>query len=179
MSVSGASDGGASAGPLSGTSSPGDVAGRLVAAAVARSLTLATAESLTAGQVAAAIADVPGASAALRGGVVAYHNEVKAGVLGVDARLLESAGSVDAEVARQMALGARRACGADLAVSTTGVAGPAAHDGKAVGTVFIGWAGPDGSGARELRLDGDRTRIRAASREAALGLLLDLVGPVA
>ena len=100
-------------------------------------------------------------------------------MLGVDARLLDSAGSVDPEVARQMALGARRACGADLAVSTTGVAGPAAHDGKPVGTVFIGWAGPDGSGARELRLDGDRMRIRAASREAALGLLLELVGPVA
>nr|WP_149957833.1 CinA family protein [Zafaria cholistanensis] len=152
---------------------------RLVAAAAARSLTLATAESLTAGQVAAAIADVPGASAVLRGGVVAYHNEVKAAVLGVDAGLLESVGSVDREVARQMALGARRACGADLAVSTTGVAGPAAHDGQPVGTVFIGWAGPDGSGAHELRLDGDRMRIRAASRDAALGLLLDLVEPVA
>lgn len=186
-----ASDGGAPASPAppagpmpanppaadgpDGEAPPGNVAERLVTAAVARSLTLATAESLTAGQVAAAIADVPGASAALRGGVVAYHNEVKAGVLGVDAGLLHSAGSVDPEVARQMAVGARRACGADLAVSTTGVAGPAAHDGKPVGTVFVGWAGPDGSGARELKLGGDRRRIRAASGEAALGLLLEMV----
>lgn len=148
---------------------------RAVEEAASRSLTVATAESLTAGLVAAALADVPGSSAVLRGGVVSYHNDVKSALLGVDPVLLATSGSVDAEVARQMAVGARSACGSDLAVSTTGVAGPAAHDGQGVGTVFIGYAGPAGSGAERLHLTGDRQAIRAASRDAALARLLALV----
>lgn len=148
---------------------------RVVRSALALGRTVATAESLTAGLVAAAIADVPGASAVLRGGVVAYHNEVKEGLLGVDPVLLAGAGSVDAEVARQMAEGARTACGADLGVSTTGVAGPDPHDGKPVGTVFVGWASAASSGARELALDGDRPAIRTASRDAALECLAGLL----
>ncbi|MET1036274.1 MAG: nicotinamide-nucleotide amidohydrolase family protein [Arthrobacter sp.] len=151
------------------------LARRTVEAAAARSVTVATAESLTAGLVAAALADVPGSSAVLRGGVVSYHNDVKSGLLAVDPALLATSGSVDAEVARQMAVGARSACGSDLAVSTTGVAGPAAHDGQDVGTVFIGYAGPAGSGAERLDLTGDRQAIRAASRDAALARLLALV----
>jgi nicotinamide-nucleotide amidase len=152
-----------------------DPARRAVAAAVARSLTLATAESLTAGMVAARLAEVPGASAVLRGGVVSYHNEVKAGLLGVDPALLASKGSVDAEVARQMAEGARRACGADIGVATTGVAGPDPHDGQPVGTVYIGYATAVASGADLMRLEGDREQIRRASCEAALTRLGDLL----
>ncbi|MEE1621966.1 CinA family protein [Zafaria sp. Z1313] len=147
----------------------------LVERAAALGLTVATAESLTAGMVAAAIADVPGSSAVLRGGVVSYHNDVKHGLLGVDERLLAERGSVDPVVAEQMASGARRACGADYAVATTGVAGPAAHDGREVGTVYLGHAGPGGSGSRELRLDGGRQEIRAAARDAALALLGSLL----
>ncbi|MDQ4502681.1 nicotinamide-nucleotide amidohydrolase family protein [Sinomonas sp. ASV322] len=144
----------------------------VVAAYIARGLTAATAESLTAGLVAASLADVPGASAMLRGGVVSYANEVKSGLLGVSTALLAEAGSVDARVAREMASGARLACGADYAVSTTGVAGPEAHDGKPVGTVFVGIAGPGAASAREYRFSGSRAEIREAARDAALAALL-------
>jgi len=147
----------------------------IVSEGTRRALTVATAESLTAGWIAAAIADVPGASAVLRGGVVAYHNQVKQELLGVDEALLEDKGSVDPEVARQMAEGARRVCGADLAVSSTGVAGPQAHDGKDVGTVYIGYAFAGGSGSLGLHLAGGRQEIRAGARDAALEQLCALL----
>ena len=121
------------------------LAEQAVTGAIDRGLTVATAESLTAGMVAAVLADTPGASGMLQGGVVAYQNSVKAGVLGVPAELLDAVGAVDAQVAAAMAEGARRICGADIGVSTTGVAGPEPHDGKAVGTVFIGVATAEGS----------------------------------
>ncbi|MEA5454551.1 nicotinamide-nucleotide amidohydrolase family protein [Sinomonas sp. JGH33] len=147
----------------------------VVAAYISRGLTVATAESLTAGLVAATLADVPGASAMLRGGVVSYANGVKSGLLGVSTALLAEAGSVDARVAQEMAVGARSACGADYAVSTTGVAGPEAHDGKPVGTVFVGVAGPDATHALEYRFAGSRAEIREAARDAALAALLEAV----
>ncbi|MDN6200950.1 MAG: CinA family protein [Micrococcaceae bacterium] len=151
------------------------LAARIISEATRRGITVATAESLTAGWISAALADVPGASAVLRGGVVSYHNQVKQEVLGVDASLLESRGSVDAEVARRMAVGARRICTSDVAVASTGVAGPEAHDGKEVGTVFIGHAGPHGSGAVEFRFTGGRQAIRAQACERALERLLELI----
>ncbi|WP_233548719.1 CinA family protein [Galactobacter valiniphilus] len=116
------------------------LARELVTRAGAAGLTVATAESLTAGLVAATIADVPGASAVLRGGVVSYAVEVKASVLGVDAAWLAEHGPVDPRVAEEMAAGAARVCDADLGVSTTGVAGPEPHGGRAVGTVYLGVA---------------------------------------
>ncbi len=128
-----------------------------------RGLTVATAESLTAGLLAAALAEVPGASGTLQGGVVAYQNHVKERLLGVDSGLLARAGAVDAEVARQMADGVRRVAGADVGISTTGVAGPEAHQGKPVGTVYLGLAGMPGHGEPEavlLHLEGDRETIR-------------------
>ena len=138
-------------------------------------LTVATAESLTAGMVAAALADVPGASAVLLGGVVAYSNRIKASLLGVSAELLEEAGSVDAQVARQMAAGARRRLHADIAVSTTGAAGPEPHDGKPVGTVFIGLADASGSLSRGFRFTGDRAEIRRQACSQALAMLVGQV----
>jgi nicotinamide-nucleotide amidase len=142
---------------------------------VVHGATVATAESLTAGLIAAALAEVPGSSAVLRGGVVAYHNEVKQLLLGVPAALLARVGSVDPEVARRMALGARERCGADIGISSTGVAGPAPHDGKPVGLVYIGYATAHDSGALRLELAGDRAGIRAASRDAALAQLVRLL----
>ncbi|MFJ2619124.1 CinA family protein [Glutamicibacter sp. NPDC087344] len=139
-------------------------------------LQIATAESLTAGLIAATLAEVPGASAVLRGGVVSYSSDVKISVLGVDASLLAVSGSVDPEVARQMAVGAQRACGADVAVSATGVAGPEAHDGKSVGTVFIGWAFNNESGSREHHFVGDRAQIREQSTQAAINQLASILG---
>jgi nicotinamide-nucleotide amidase len=144
------------------------IAGEAVAAAVGRGVTVATAESLTAGMVAAVLADTPGASAMLQGGVVSYSNTVKRDVLGVSQDLLDAVGSVDEAVAAAMADGARRVCGADLAVSTTGVAGPDAHDGKAVGTVFVGVATAQGVQAFSYSFQGTRAEIRGLACGAAL-----------
>ncbi|NQD88152.1 nicotinamide-nucleotide amidohydrolase family protein [Paenarthrobacter sp. CM16] len=144
----------------------------VVAAAIAGKQTVATAESLTAGMVAASLANTPGASGMLQGGVVAYQNSVKSDVLGVPKELLAAVGSVDGGVAEAMADGARRACGASVGVSTTGVAGPDPHDGKAVGTVFIGIATEAGTQAFECSFTGDRQSIREQACEAALARLL-------
>lgn len=152
---------------------PTSAAAEVVSYGVVHKITVATAESLTAGLVAATIADIPGASAVLRGGVVSYANEVKAAVLGVSEALLAARGSVDPQVAEEMAAGTRVACGADFGISTTGVAGPDAHDGKSVGTVYIGWADATGAGNVEYHFAGDRASIRLQSRDAALSLLLD------
>jgi nicotinamide-nucleotide amidase len=151
---------------------PADVVTELVR----RGLRIATAESLTAGLLAATIADVPGASGTLQGGVVAYQNEVKEHLLGVDPGRLASHGAVDPGVAAQMAEGARRACAADIGVATTGVAGPEPHQGRAVGTVYLGIAGLPGPAAEELHLEGDREGIRRATVQAALRSVLQRLG---
>ena len=147
------------------------------ARAIARGLTVATAESLTAGMVAAVLADTPGASGMLQGGVVAYANSVKASILGVSRELLDAAGSVDGQVAAAMAAGARTACGTDVAVATTGVAGPEAHDGKDVGTVFIGLATAEGATSFAYHFEGGRQEIRALACGAALERLLEALSP--
>ncbi|MEH0111164.1 nicotinamide-nucleotide amidohydrolase family protein [Tersicoccus sp. MR15.9] len=152
--------------------------GRVIAAAVERGLTVATAESLTGGAVCAALVDVPGASAAVRGGVVSYHRDVKVALLGVDPGRLASHGAVDPEVAAQMAAGARTATGADVAVATTGVAGPEPHDGQPVGTVWIGVATHAGASAALHQFAGDRDAVRVAARDAALAALLEAVETV-
>jgi len=155
-----------------------ETATTVVGTAIRSGLTVATAESLTAGLVAAALANTPGASAMLQGGVVAYQNSVKAGILGVPEELLAAVGSVDGGVAEAMADGARRACAADIGISTTGVAGPEPHDGKGVGTVFIGVASPQGVGSFEYSFDGDRQSIREQACEAALARLLAALSDV-
>lgn len=146
----------------------GSAAAALIAELTARGETVAVAESLTGGLVVATLVGVPGASAVVRGGVVAYATPVKHSVLGVSDTLLASNGAVDPEVARQMATGVRTALAVDGAaatwgISTTGVAGPDPQDGKPVGTVFVGIASEDGATAYELHLDGDREAIRQAT----------------
>ncbi|MFJ2889014.1 CinA family protein [Streptomyces sp. NPDC087305] len=143
--------------------------------------TLAVAESLTGGLVAAEITSVPGASKAFRGSVTAYATELKHQLLGVDAALLSERGAVDAQVAAQMAAGVRKALGADWGIATTGVAGPEPQDGQPVGTVFVAVDGPFGpdSGAAgggkvaALRLNGGRAEIRMESVRSVLALLLE------
>lgn len=149
----------------------GDVVGRLHAAG----LTVATGESLTGGLVCAALVDVPGSSRVVRGGVVAYASDLKAGVLGVDADLLARGGAVQAEVARQLALGAARLLGADCGIGTTGVAGPGPDEGLPAGTVYV--AASLGSTVRVRRLDlaGTRALARRATTAAALALLAGLL----
>ena len=115
--------------------------------------TLAVAESLTGGLLAATIVDVPGASAAFRGGLDRLRDRSEGTLAGVDAGLLAERGPVDPDVAAALAAGARIRCGADWGVATTGVAGPTRQNDIAVGTVFIGLSGPDGaSGTRALHL---------------------------
>lgn len=140
-----------------------------------RGETLAAAESLTGGLVAAALTGPPGASRVFLGSVTAYATEAKREVLGVDGGLLARRGAVDAEVARQMATGVRRLLGADWGVATTGVAGPEPQDGKPVGTVYVAVSAPGTGGvvAQRLNLRGDRAAIRAGSVHAVLGLLRD------
>jgi nicotinamide-nucleotide amidase len=128
-----------------------------------RGWTMATAESMTGGMVAAALTSVPGASSVVRGGLVAYDPELKKSLLGVE----DISRVVTEAVAEQMALGGRDLMGADVVVSVTGSAGPEPLE-KPAGTIVIGVSTPEGTKAREIRMVGDRERVRAYATTAAL-----------
>jgi nicotinamide-nucleotide amidase len=148
----------------------------VLAAARARGLTLATAESCTAGLVAARLTDVAGSSDVVLGGVVAYANEIKQALLGVPASLLEQHGAVSAECAEAMAAGALAATGATVAIATTGIAGPGGGTPeKPVGLVYVHCASPLGASARRLQLPGDRAAVRDSTTVAALHMALALL----
>jgi nicotinamide-nucleotide amidase len=132
---------------------------------------LGCAESLTGGGLTAALTGVPGASAYVRGSVVAYASEVKRQVLGVTPATLEGAGVVSEACAREMAVGARRTLGSDLGLAVTGVAGPEAHGGMPVGTVWLALDAGRASHAYGTRLPGDREMVRRRTELAALDLL--------
>ena len=149
-----------------------DLAGQILDRLRADGQTLAVAESLTGGLVAAALTDVPGASVAFRGGVVAYATELKTGLLGVDAVMLRRHGAVYPPVAAAMAQGVRARLGATYGVATTGVAGPEPSDGQPVGTAHIAVSATDDTVVRTIALTGDRQEIRRLTVEHALGLLL-------
>ncbi|MGJ7417996.1 CinA family protein [Streptomyces cinereoruber] len=170
-------------------------AARVLALLAERGQTLAVAESLTGGLVAAELTGIPGASTSFRGSVTAYATALKHELLGVDEALLAERGAVDPEVASQMAAGVRARLGADWGIATTGVAGPDPQDGQPVGTVYVAVAGPAGTvagatgeaslagspaGSRAgsptgkvvpLRLNGDRGEIRRESVRIVLALL--------
>ncbi|KAI1426274.1 putative competence/damage-inducible protein CinA [Xylaria sp. FL1777] len=141
--------------------------------------TLGVGESLTAGGVMAVLTSVPGASAAFRGGIVSYATPLKQQLLHVDAELIAREGVIHADVAVQMAEGARRATTFDdkpttWGIGTTGVAGPDSQDGKPVGTVFVGIASPNGSQAwGPFSFPGTRERVREATVAEALSRLRD------
>ena len=134
---------------------------------VARGLTFGVAESLTGGLIASRLVNVPGASAWFHGGVVAYHSQVKFDVLGVPA------GPVVTEpAAAAMAEGAARVTGADVGLGITGVAGPDEQEGVAPGTIFVGLTLPgEPTQTRQLRVPGDRERVRQYGAISALDLL--------
>ena len=137
-----------------------------------RGLTLAVAESVTGGMVAMRLTAVPGASAVFRGAVVAYASEVKHDVINVPRGPV-----VSLDAARAMAAGAAERIGADIGLATTGVAGPDRQEGHAPGTVFLGLHRNGESESHEVRLPGDRERIRQYAVIALLNLLrLRLVG---
>lgn len=137
--------------------------------------TVAVAESLTGGLLAAAFVEVPGASHVFRGGVCTYATDTKHSVLEVSEQRLAATGPVDPEVAKQMAMGVRALMDSDFALSTTGVAGPGPSDGHPAGTVFVGCAWNGGSTSRQLNLSGERDQVRAGAVCGALALLNDLL----
>lgn len=141
----------------------------------ARAATLATAESLTGGRVAATLTAIPGASRCYLGGFVTYATALKQALVGVPEEVVEEFGVVSPECARAMACGARRATGARYALSTTGVAGPEQQEGKHVGLVFVGVDGPEGTRVRELRLSGGREQIQEGAVREAIRLLVDVL----
>ncbi|WP_131747890.1 competence/damage-inducible protein A [Frankia sp. Cppng1_Ct_nod] len=136
-----------------------------------RGETLAVAESLTGGLLAGRLTDVPGASAVLRGAVVAYATDAKASVLGVDGDVLATNGAVSPEAAAAMATGVRDLLGATHGLAVTGVAGPDEQEGKPVGTLHIGMVGPFGLLTRSVRLLGDRPQNRTYAVVQALDAL--------
>lgn len=137
-----------------------------------RNLTLATAESCTAGLIAHRLTNVPGSSDYFLGGIVAYADKTKMRLLGVSPEALDRHGAVSEEIARQMAEGACRALDADIGLSVTGIAGPGGGtDEKPVGLTFIGVSGPRGTRVQRHVWDGDREANKARSATAALRIL--------
>ena len=144
-----------------------------------RGRTLAVAESCTGGGLGVALTDIPGSSRVFVGGVIAYSNAIKTGLLGVSSAAVEAQGAVSSDTAAEMAIGVKNATGADWGVSITGIAGPDGGDpDKPVGTVWIGACGPvqDAATCERHLFSGDRAQIRRSSVHAALDLLARVVG---
>jgi nicotinamide-nucleotide amidase len=145
---------------------------------IARKLMIVTAESCTGGLIAGALTDVPGSSDAVFGGYVTYANEAKAGMIGVDSKLIEKHGAVSEQVARAMAEGALKTSGAGVAIAVTGIAGPGGGtEGKPVGLVHFAFA----DAAKTIHLErryGDpgRQKVREETVRDALDLILDGLG---
>lgn len=137
----------------------------------ARGETVAVAESLTGGQLAAALSERAGASETFRGSVVVYATDLKQSLAGVPGPLLDAEGAVSERTAAALAAGARDRLGADWGLGVTGVAGPTEQEGQPAGTVFVAVAGPAGGEVRRLALPGDRAQVRALSVTSALDLL--------
>jgi PncC family amidohydrolase len=142
-----------------------------------RGLTLATAESITGGGVAAAITDVAGSSAIFLGSIVTYSDASKTKFLGIPRRILTRSTAVSEEVARDMAESVRKQFGSDFAISTTGVAGPGKAYGQRAGTVWVAIASQRETVTIELALRGDRDSIRKATIESALACLSRILTP--
>ena len=151
----------------------------LIAAARARGLRLASAESCTGGLVAAAVTEAPGASAVFDMGVVTYSNEMKTALLGVLPETLQAHGAVSDEVAAEMAAGARARSGAETAVSVTGIAGPGGSEHKPEGRVCFGLAQSGGITVETIEFGAlGRTAVRHAARDHALALMARAVEAV-
>lgn len=136
---------------------------------------VSTAESLTGGLLCSTLINAPGASAFVRGGIVAYTADAKVDVLGVPAGLIDELGTVDGRVAASMAEAVRRKFGSTYGLATTGVAGPEPSEGHAVGTVHIAIAGPEGTDSWSLALGGDRDTIRNSTVTEVLSRFVDRV----
>ena len=139
-------------------------------------LTISTAESCTGGMVASTIIDVPGASDVYNEGFITYSNDAKAKYLNVSEEVLESFGAVSEEVVREMAMGCRKATGSDVAIATSGVAGPGGGTvEKPVGLVYIACAYKDIVAVKAYKFEGDRTQIRKQATIEAISIAMDLL----
>lgn len=156
------------------TSQP-DHGAQLVSDLRSQGLSLATAESLTGGMLGSIVTSVPGASAVFRGGVISYATDVKVDLLGVPKELVDAVGVIDPDVAMHMAQGVARLVDSEIALATTGVAGPDWQDGKPPGTCFIGlYDSRDGATyASALMLTGSRNEIREQVCAQAVLFALD------
>ena len=135
--------------------------------------TLVTAESCTGGGIGAVLTAVPGCSAVFKGGIISYTNEVKTQLLRVNPQLLAEKGAVCGEVAEAMAVGARQALNADVAVSVTGLAGPSGDEyGNPVGTVYIGYSDQCRTTHAHCLFGGNRDEIRTQTIQAALQMII-------
>ena len=148
---------------------------RAITLARAAGVTIATAESLTGGLVSAALTSVPGASDVFVGGVTSYALGAKEDLLGVPASLLAEAGPVSEAVALAMARGARDVLGADVAVSTTGAAGPEPHGGRPAGTFCVAVSAPGGDVSLTATAPGGRDEVRAEATIRAIAALCDVL----
>jgi PncC family amidohydrolase len=149
---------------------------RVLDALAARGLTLAVAEGDTGGVLLEWLTAVPGSSGVVLGGVVAYHDDLKRQLLGVESGILERHGAVSAEAVEAMASGVRRLSGADVGLATTGIAGPGgATPSKPVGLAFVAAVDAERTMVREHRWQGERGSNRQASAQAALRLTLEML----
>ena len=149
------------------------LAARVIAENAAAGRRVAMAESCTGGLVAAALTDIAGSSDVVERGFVTYSNAAKCELLGVPAALIEAHGAVSEAVARTMAAGAVANAHAHWSVAVTGIAGPTGGTAdKPVGTVWFGWATPEGVFTEHRRFDGDRATVRQATVAHALNGLL-------
>ena len=155
-----------------------EVARAVVIAATLADRTVATAESLTAGLIASTIASVPGASAVLRGGIIAYASDLKVSLLDVPSAIIARGGAVQPSVAEAMAAGALERTGADYALACTGVAGPDPQDDHPVGEVHVAIASRGSVRTHSLTLAGSRDDIRHGTVLVVLGMLLDALLPL-
>lgn len=137
-----------------------------------KNFTVACAESCTGGLVLSRLTDLAGASAYVKGGVVAYTNEIKQNILRVKAETLEEFGAVSSQTALEMATNVREIFNSTIGLSTTGVAGPATSEGKPVGLVYLAIVGDDFSEVKECHFSGTRTEIKALAANAALEILM-------
>ena len=149
-----------------------DLADVVLSLCRARGVSVGVAESCTGGMLGARLTSIPGSSDVVRGGIIAYSNEIKTSLLSVPADLIAQHGAVSEPVARAMAMGARSATGADATLSITGVAGPGGgSDEKPVGTVWIALNWKGSVEAKRFNMVGDRGEIRHRSAQAAMELL--------
>lgn len=134
--------------------------------------TVACAESCTGGLLMSRLTDFAGASAHVKGGIVAYTNDIKNKVLRVKAETLEKFGAVSSQTALEMATNVREKFSSTFGLSTTGVAGPDKSEGKEVGLVYVAIVGTDFSEVKEFHFIGSRSEIKAQAADAAFELLI-------